>query len=317
MVSLTLTPFAPWHAAQTVAALALPASISAACANGATARTTDNPRIFFMGLLLCTRTQGYTSNPARTIVRRPLSGSHLRAMVCEVVVVVAAEVDHRRGRPGLAGPQLDDARGQGRYELAVVRNEDERPRVLVERGVERLDRLHVEVVGRLIEQHDVGHAEHELADQHALPLAAGDHLERFLLVVAREEELPERRAHDLVVLLAILAPPAAHPLRERLLALEFVRRILRPVARVRLLRPLDRAGAGFQVPRDAAQERGLADSVGADNRHLLARLDREIQLLEEVPAFLVALREALRLHGEPVELFLRVDEKADERVLPT
>src|SRR5712692_1099740 len=67
MVSLTLTPFAPWHAAHTVAALALPASISAACANGATARTTDNPSTFFMGLLLCTRTQGYTSNPARTM----------------------------------------------------------------------------------------------------------------------------------------------------------------------------------------------------------------------------------------------------------
>src|SRR6266849_8445818 len=50
MVSLTLTPFAPWHAAHTVAALALPASISAACANGATARTTDNPSTFFMGL---------------------------------------------------------------------------------------------------------------------------------------------------------------------------------------------------------------------------------------------------------------------------
>src|SRR6266446_8066581 len=67
MVSLTLTPFAPWHAAHTVAALALPASMSAACANGATARTTDNPSTFFMVLLLCARTQGYTSNPARTM----------------------------------------------------------------------------------------------------------------------------------------------------------------------------------------------------------------------------------------------------------
>src|SRR6266705_745065 len=52
MVSLTLTPSAPWHAAHTVAALALPASISAACASGARARTTDNPRIFFMSPLL-------------------------------------------------------------------------------------------------------------------------------------------------------------------------------------------------------------------------------------------------------------------------
>src|SRR5258706_4537896 len=76
MVSLTLWPFAPWHAAQTVAALALPASRSAACANGATATTTDNPSIFFMGLLLCTRTQGYTSNPARTMGAVHLSFSY-------------------------------------------------------------------------------------------------------------------------------------------------------------------------------------------------------------------------------------------------
>src|SRR5947207_10157280 len=67
MVSLTLWPLAPWQAAHTVVALSLPASISAACANGATARTTDNPSIFFMGPLLCTWTQGYTSNPARTM----------------------------------------------------------------------------------------------------------------------------------------------------------------------------------------------------------------------------------------------------------
>src|SRR5258706_5741288 len=76
MVSLTLWPLAPWHAAHTVAALALPASRSAACANGAMARTTDNPSIFFMGLLLCTRTQGYTSNPARTMGAVHLSFSY-------------------------------------------------------------------------------------------------------------------------------------------------------------------------------------------------------------------------------------------------
>src|SRR6267378_3283686 len=76
MVSLTLWPFAPWHAAHTVATLALPASISAACANGATPRRTDNPIIFFMGLLLCTRTQGYTSNPAWTMGAVHLSFSY-------------------------------------------------------------------------------------------------------------------------------------------------------------------------------------------------------------------------------------------------
>src|SRR5207244_13038712 len=51
MVSLTLTPLAPWQAAHTVATFALPASMSAACASGATIRTTDNPSSFFMVLL--------------------------------------------------------------------------------------------------------------------------------------------------------------------------------------------------------------------------------------------------------------------------
>src|SRR5258707_3409509 len=76
MVWLTLWPFAPWHAAHTVAALAFPASISAACASGATATRTDNPSIFFIGLLLGARTQGYTSNPARTMGAVHLSFSY-------------------------------------------------------------------------------------------------------------------------------------------------------------------------------------------------------------------------------------------------
>src|SRR3989454_4809640 len=51
MVSLTLTPPAPWQAAHTVATFALPASMSAACASGESIRTTDNPSSFFMALL--------------------------------------------------------------------------------------------------------------------------------------------------------------------------------------------------------------------------------------------------------------------------
>src|SRR6266571_5268354 len=50
MVSLTLTPPAPWQAAHTVATFALPASISAASAAGAIANTTASPSSFLMGL---------------------------------------------------------------------------------------------------------------------------------------------------------------------------------------------------------------------------------------------------------------------------
>src|SRR5258708_10762862 len=101
MVSLTLTPFAPWHAAHTVAALALPASISAACANGATARATDNPSTFFMGLLLCTRTQGYTSNPARTM---PPSATPRRGQPLFPFSIPLATLNARLRRDGGAPP---------------------------------------------------------------------------------------------------------------------------------------------------------------------------------------------------------------------
>src|SRR6266849_7947233 len=106
MVSLTLTPFAPWHAAHTVAALALPASISAACANGATARATDNPSTFFMGLLLCTRTQGYTSHPAWTM---PPSATTRRAQSAFHFPIRRATLTARVRREGGSHDDAPDA----------------------------------------------------------------------------------------------------------------------------------------------------------------------------------------------------------------
>src|SRR6266545_748246 len=63
---------------------------------------------------------------------RRLSDRHLRAMVREVVLVTPAEVDHRRRvarafATHIAGPELEDARGERGDELAVVRDEDKRP----------------------------------------------------------------------------------------------------------------------------------------------------------------------------------------------
>ena len=77
-------------------------------------------------------------------------------------------------------PDLDDARGERGDELAVVRDEDQRAGVLLQRGVERLDGFHVEVVGRLVHQQHVGLLQDQLAEQHAALLAAGDDLDRLL-----------------------------------------------------------------------------------------------------------------------------------------
>src|SRR5262249_465843 len=51
MVSLTLTPLAPWHATQTVSASCFPASTSAAYAGGTAAIKRKNPSAAFMAVL--------------------------------------------------------------------------------------------------------------------------------------------------------------------------------------------------------------------------------------------------------------------------
>ena len=58
-------------------------------------------------------------------------------------------------------------------EVAVVGDGDDGARVLVEEALQPLDRLGVEVVGRLVEQEQVGVLEQQPAERHAALLAAG------------------------------------------------------------------------------------------------------------------------------------------------
>src|SRR6266480_3292377 len=91
MVSLTLTPPAPWQAAHTVATFALPASMSAACASGAIIRTTDNPSSFFMALLPLRRDM----LPEEPRHGRAADGQHRRG---------ARGLQQRPDHPELVGP---------------------------------------------------------------------------------------------------------------------------------------------------------------------------------------------------------------------
>ncbi len=59
-------------------------------------------------------------------------------------------------------------------EVAVVGDGDDRARVLGEEALQPLDRLGVEVVGRLVEQQQVGVLEQQPAQRHASLLAAGE-----------------------------------------------------------------------------------------------------------------------------------------------
>jgi len=67
--------------------------------------------------------------------------------------------------------ELDDARGERGDELAIVRDEHDGPVYWSARCDDSIDSMSRWLVG-LIRQHHVRHAKDEVADVHALPLAA-------------------------------------------------------------------------------------------------------------------------------------------------
>ncbi|MNE14659.1 hypothetical protein D3C80_1075470 [compost metagenome] len=69
-----------------------------------------------------------------------------------------------------------------------MRDEDQGPLIHLQRQVQGFDGFHVQVVGRLIHDQDVGALHHQLAEQHATLFATGEHLDRLLDVVLGEQQ---------------------------------------------------------------------------------------------------------------------------------
>jgi hypothetical protein len=152
-----------------------------------------------------------------------------------------------------------------------------------QRLLERAERVHVEVVGGLVQQQQVAAAAEQLREVHAVPLAAGQRAHLALLV--RPPEVEPRRvgarvhlavAHlDLVVAVRDLLPDGLVRV-ERVARLVHVReldRIAQPqVARVRLL-----------LADDHAEERGLAGAVRADHADDAGGREAEREVLDQEP----------------------------------
>ena len=79
-------------------------------------------------------------------------------------------------------------------EIAIVGDHEGRALVAVERVAERDDRLEVEVVGRLVEHQHVVLGQHQLREEEAHRLAAGERGGRLLPLFALEEHLAEQAA---------------------------------------------------------------------------------------------------------------------------
>ena len=217
-----------------------------------------------------------------------------------------------------AAIELEDPLGDVVEEVAIVGDRDDRARVLLEEPLQPVDRLGVEVVGRLVEQQQVGVAEEQAGEGHAALLAARER--RDVGVVGRAAqgvhrdvdvalEAPGVRGGDLVLergllgadglVVGVRVGPLGH---DRVVLVDQVLDLADAVEDV-ALDVLGRVELGLlaevadgEARREASltdeavveaghdpQQARLAGAVRADDPDLRARVERDRDVLEHGP----------------------------------
>ena len=88
--------------------------------------------------------------------------------------------------------EVPDAGADFLHQVLVVRDQEHRALVLLQRDVQRVDRLEIEVVGRLVEDEHVRLLQHDAAEQQPRGLAARQRLGRLQPFLAGEQHLAEQ-----------------------------------------------------------------------------------------------------------------------------
>src|SRR5436309_2266786 len=234
-------------------------------------------------------------------VRAVRLGSQPLAAAGLVVLVVALEP--HRAAVALEGEHV---RGDAVEEPAVVTDHHHAAGELEQRLLERPQRVHVEVVGRLVEQQHVGAAPEHAGEVDAVPLAARQILHALLLVGALEVE----RGHvgpGFAAALAELERVAA--VRDRLPYVRLAGQ--RVTALVHVTEPhglADAQGARVRLllPNDDPEQGGLPGAVRADHADDPAGRELEREVVEQ-HVLAVGLAQAFGLDRELAEPRARRD----------
>src|SRR5581483_3728062 len=227
-------------------------------------------------------------------------------LLAQVVVEIAGE-----GRE-LPAIQLDDPGREMPQKRAVVGDEDQRAVVAEQELLEPRDRRDIEMVGRLIEQQDVGRA-HERTGQHHLPADTAGTIGEALV---RRQVQPTQYRLDLLAHVPTVerfdarlqggesferrALPAARLVRDAVIFRQYATELAQSrrhdfehglirIGRHFLLEMRDTQrvlAPDFAVIRsrgsgDHAKQRGLAGAVAADEAHALARSDLKVDVREQ------------------------------------
>ncbi len=104
---------------------------------------------------------------------------------------------------------LEDAGGDPVDEVPVVGDQQKRPGVVIERIAQRLDGAHVEVVGGLVQEQEVGVSDEQREQAQAAAFAAREHLDPLLDLVRAELEAAQQAACRLLVVADERQAPSA------------------------------------------------------------------------------------------------------------
>ena len=160
------------------------------------------------------------AHPFELVLERPLARGFLLLLLGQALLllvepggVVALPRDAR------AAVELEDPAGDVVEEVAVVGDGHDRAGIVLEEALEPRDALRVEVVGRLVEQQQVGLLEEQAAERHAPDLAArerrdvgvaGRAAERVHRDLDRAVEVPAVRGLDRVLHARLLLEDLLH-----------------------------------------------------------------------------------------------------------
>mmetsp|Transcript_7679 Transcript_7679/g.31759 ORF Transcript_7679/g.31759 Transcript_7679/m.31759 type:complete len:393 (-) Transcript_7679:1454-2632(-) len=175
--------------------------------------------------------------------------------------------------------------GDLRDEVLVVRDADDGAVEVGDAVGEGLDGLEVEVVGRLVEDEDVGLDVRDGGERDARALAAredggGDVLE--VGVGARDAAVGEVAAElEVVVVRAVAGEGGAHEVERRLVEVDLVGVVLVDEREARVRRAHDAARERLELAEEQPDERRLAVAVLADEDEPRPRRHAELDVLEE------------------------------------
>src|SRR3954462_928140 len=236
-------------------------------------------------------------------VGHPVRTGRIDTESLDFVFLVAAEVALEPEPLGfvvvVAFPR-QDVRARAVEEPPVVRDHHGATREVLKRVLQRGQRFHVEVVGRLVEQDQVAALLEGERQIEPVAFAAGQHARRILLVGALEPERGDvgpRR--DLVLADLDVIQLVGHDLPHRLLGVDAATALV-DVAELDGLADFDGAAVGLFEADDGLEQRGLADTVGSDDADDAVSGQRERQVLDQRPT-VEALVEVLDLDNDVAE----------------